>query len=59
MSSSYAIDSKASEFTVNSDCVADNRVVIYTYGLRPVINLTTGTLYASGDGTSTNPYVVS
>jgi hypothetical protein len=33
--------------------------VFNSNGLRPVINLKTDTLYTSGDGTSTSPYVIS
>ena len=29
------------------------------YGVRPVINLKADTQFSSGDGTSSNPYVVS
>jgi hypothetical protein len=34
-------------------------VDISVIGLRPVINLNTGTLFTSGDGTVTNPFVIS
>ena len=33
--------------------------VYFSYGLRPVVSLNSSTAIASGDGTTTNPYVVS
>ena len=46
-------------FRVNSNGQLDSPYVIYTYGVRPVINLKADTQFSEGNGTATNPYVVS
>ena len=43
---------------VYSDGNLSNRSVNNTFGVRPVINLKADTIISSGDGTSSNPYVV-
>jgi len=48
----------AGVFCVNADGTLGAPGVNYTYGIRPVINLKADTTFSSGDGTSTNPYVV-
>jgi hypothetical protein len=59
MSSYGFLGSSAFEFIVNSDGNIAYDYVNNTYGLRPVINLKTDTLYTSGDGTSASPYIIS
>src|SRR5574344_548774 len=59
MSSINFTGSSAYEFNVYSDGYIDYNLVNDSGGLRPVINLKTDTLYTSGDGTSTSPYVIS
>jgi hypothetical protein len=50
----------ANEFIVDSDgSLGGYYVDDPGRGARPVINLKTGTLFTSGDGTSTNPFVIS
>ena len=50
----------ADVFFVRHDGYLDLWYVYSTYGLRPVINLKAGTLFATGgNGTQSNPYVVS
>ena len=50
----------ADVFFVRHDGYLDLWYVYSTYGLRPVINLKAGTLFAvGGNGTQNNPYVVS
>jgi hypothetical protein len=50
----------ADEFDVSSvGNLDDDYVNSSGHGVRPVINLNTGTLFTSGDGTSTNPFVIS
>jgi hypothetical protein len=58
--SSYCFDgSYAREFFVDSGGSIGDTFVYHANGLRPVINLKTDTLYTSGDGTSTSPYIIS
>ena len=45
-------------------CVASNgflgySVVYYTWGVRPVINIDSDVTISSGDGTSSNPFIIS
>ena len=49
----------ANVFIVNSNGNLNNDWVDNTWGVRPVINLKADTQFSSGDGTSSNPYVVS
>ena len=48
----------ASEILVSSSGLINYSSVNYPYGLRPVISLKSTDVVASGDGTSTNPYVI-
>lgn len=59
MSSRSFIGGLASEFIVYSAGDITSDYVNGTRGLRPVINLKNDTLYTSGDGTSTSPYIIS
>jgi hypothetical protein len=59
MSSSRFNGSVACEFSVTSGGYIDSFVVSSAIGVRPVINLKTDTLYTSGDGTSSSPYIIS
>ena len=42
-----------------SDCVFDNIAVSNIHGIRPVINVKVDNGFTSGDGTASNPYVIS
>jgi hypothetical protein len=55
------ISANAREFYVHpiGSLLSDSLVSSLYGGARPVINLNTGTLFNSGDGTSTNPFVIS
>jgi hypothetical protein len=59
MSSCSFDGTTAIESVVGSAGNITNYNVDIADGLRPVINLKTDTLYTSGDGTSTSPYVIS
>jgi hypothetical protein len=60
MSSSHFDGGYAFEFCVFSGgSIGNSGSVDITLGVRPVINLKTDTLYTSGDGTSTSPYIIS
>jgi hypothetical protein len=60
VSANYFIGTYANGFNVGSDGDLDvNSVSDSGSGVRPVINLKTETLFTSGDGTSTNPFVIS
>ena len=55
----FASSGYASVFYVSSDGYFGNNNVNGTLGVRPVINLRANVTISSGDGTSSNPYVIS
>ena len=62
MTSSYAVSEDsgyAFVFRVLSDGSLDYNRVNYTYGVRPVLNLSADVTISGGNGTSETPYVVS
>ena len=58
-SSFYSLSSRAVVFNVNSNGSLNDWYAGGTIGVRPVINLRADTQFSEGNGTSTNPYVVS
>ncbi len=59
MSPEFLLGGYANEWAVGSDGSLDNDVVFtVNIGMRPVINLVSGIEVTSGDGTSSNPYVI-
>ena len=58
MSPYFFGNGRAHVLRVYSDGNLSNRSVNNTFGVRPVINLKADTIISSGDGTSSNPYVV-
>ena len=59
MSPRHFSGTSASVFTVYSSGGLGSNSVNGAWGVRPVINLKADTQFSSGDGTSSNPYVVS
>ena len=59
----YYADSDSWSFVfrihLNGMIVRSDDGVLMDYGVRPVINLKTDTIFSSGDGTASNPFVVS
>ena len=59
MSPSHFINNGAYVFRVNSDGWLGGNRVDSAYGVRPVVNLKASVQFSSGDGTASNPFVVS
>ena len=59
MSPSYYLGGWANVFGVSSNGDLDWNGVDSAYGVRPVLNLSADVTISSGDGTSSNPYVIS
>ena len=60
MTSSYFDENAARTFYLDANgWIGSWDGVIHNYGVRPVINLKSDTIFSSGNGTSPNPYTVS
>ena len=53
--SSYVV---ASLFSISNTGALENNIINYNHGIRPVINLKSDVLYASGIGTESDPYII-